>query len=60
MDTERVNHLGDATRKAAGRPGDGLDALRGEDIADAIGYIVTRDRRMAVNEMVVRAGEQTW
>jgi NADP-dependent 3-hydroxy acid dehydrogenase YdfG len=28
--------------------------------ADAVAYIVTRDRRVAVNEMLVRAGEQTW
>jgi NADP-dependent 3-hydroxy acid dehydrogenase YdfG len=26
--------------------------------ADA--YIVTRDRRVAVNEVLLRAGEQTW
>jgi NADP-dependent 3-hydroxy acid dehydrogenase YdfG len=30
------------------------------DVADAIGYIVSRERRVAVNEMVVRAAEQTW
>jgi NADP-dependent 3-hydroxy acid dehydrogenase YdfG len=28
--------------------------------AGGIGYIVTRDRRVAVNEMMVRAGDQTW
>ena len=37
-----------------------LVARRPEDIADAVAYIVTRDRRVAVNEMLVRAGEQTW
>jgi hypothetical protein len=25
-----------------------------------VAYIVTRDRRVAVNEMLVRAAEQTW
>jgi len=25
-----------------------------------LAYIVTRDRRVAVNEMLVRASEQTW
>jgi NADP-dependent 3-hydroxy acid dehydrogenase YdfG len=30
------------------------------DIADAVVYMVTRDRRVAVNEMLVRAAEQTW
>lgn len=28
--------------------------------ADAVASIVTRDRRVAVNEMLVRAGEQDW
>jgi NADP-dependent 3-hydroxy acid dehydrogenase YdfG len=37
-----------------------VEALRADDVADAIGYIVTRDRRVAVNEMLVRAGDQTW
>lgn len=60
VDTELVNHLGDAVRQAARRQVDGIEALRAEDIADAIGYIVTRERRMAVNEILVRAGGQTW
>ncbi|MGW3960000.1 SDR family oxidoreductase [Amycolatopsis sp. NPDC005003] len=60
VDTELVDHLGDAVRDAARRQVGGIEALRAEDIADAIGYIVTRDRRVAVNEMLVRAGEQTW
>jgi NADP-dependent 3-hydroxy acid dehydrogenase YdfG len=38
----------------------GIEALQAEDIADAIGYIVTRERRVAVNEMLVRAGDQSW
>jgi NADP-dependent 3-hydroxy acid dehydrogenase YdfG len=60
VDTELVSHLGAATRAAALRQIDGIEALRADDIADAIGYIVTRDRRVAVNEMLVRAGDQTW
>lgn len=31
-------------------------ALRADDVADAIGYIVTRDRRFSVDRMLVRAG----
>jgi NADP-dependent 3-hydroxy acid dehydrogenase YdfG len=38
----------------------GIDPLRAEDVADAISYIVTRERRVAVNEILVRAGDQTW
>jgi len=32
--------------------------LMAEDVADAITYIVTRERRVAVDQMLVRAGEQ--
>jgi NADP-dependent 3-hydroxy acid dehydrogenase YdfG len=60
VDTELVNHLGHATRAAAQRQIDGIETLRADDIADAIAYIVTRERRVAVNEMLVRAGDQTW
>ncbi|MET7336797.1 hypothetical protein [Nonomuraea sp. NPDC005650] len=60
MDTELVNHLSDATRDAARRQIDGIEALRPEDVADGISYIVTRERRVAVNEMPVRAGDRTW
>ena len=34
--------------------------LHPEDIADAVVYMVTRDRRVAVNQMLIRAAEQTW
>jgi len=37
-----------------------MTKLRPEDIADAVLYMVTRDRRVAVNHMLVRAAEQTW
>ena len=33
--------------------------IQAEDIADAIGYIVTRPRHVAVNEMLIRPTEQT-
>jgi NADP-dependent 3-hydroxy acid dehydrogenase YdfG len=47
-------------REAARQQVAGIEALRPEDIADSVAYIVTRDRRVAVNEMLVRAGDQTW
>jgi NADP-dependent 3-hydroxy acid dehydrogenase YdfG len=34
--------------------------LKPEDIADAVLYVLTRERHVAVNEMLVRASEQTW
>jgi NADP-dependent 3-hydroxy acid dehydrogenase YdfG len=55
VDTELVSHLGDATWQAALRQVSGMEALRAEDIADVIGYIVSRERRVAVNEVLVRA-----
>jgi NADP-dependent 3-hydroxy acid dehydrogenase YdfG len=58
--TELVNHLGDAARDAARQLVSGIEPLRPEDIADAIAYIVTRERRVAINELLVRAGDQTW
>ena len=35
-----------------------MELLYPEDIADAITYIVTRPRRVAVNELLVRPTEQ--
>ena len=35
-----------------------MERLQSEDIADAIGYIVTRPRHVAVNEMLIRPTEQ--
>jgi NADP-dependent 3-hydroxy acid dehydrogenase YdfG len=60
VDTELADHLGEAGRAAARRQIDGIEALRADDVADAIAYIVTRERRVAVNELLVRAGDQTW
>ncbi|MEW2513945.1 SDR family NAD(P)-dependent oxidoreductase [Streptomyces sp. NPDC046870] len=60
VDTELSTHLRDGVRQAVERQIAGMEPLRPEDIADAVSYIVTRDRRVAVNEILVRAGEQTW
>ena len=60
VDTELVSHLREEVRTAAQSQVGSIEAMRPEDIADAISYIVTRDRRVAINEMLVRAGEQSW
>src|SRR5690242_11944979 len=60
VDTELATHLRPAIRQAAQGQIESIQPLRPEDIADAVAYIVTRDRRIAVNEMLVRASEQTW
>ncbi|QVI23769.1 SDR family NAD(P)-dependent oxidoreductase [Nocardia tengchongensis] len=55
--TERDAH---GTKRDVKRPVvDPMTALRPADVADAIAYIVTRERHVAVNEMVIRAGGQT-
>jgi NADP-dependent 3-hydroxy acid dehydrogenase YdfG len=58
--TELVTHLREDLRRAAEDQVDSIEALEPEDIADAVAYIVTRPRRVAVNELLVRAAEQTW
>ncbi|HEY1487759.1 MAG TPA: SDR family NAD(P)-dependent oxidoreductase, partial [Micromonosporaceae bacterium] len=60
VDTELVSHLRSGIREAASNQVAAIEALRPDDIADAVAYIVTRDRRVAVNEMLVRAAEQDW
>jgi len=35
-----------------------VERLEAADIADAIGYIVTRSRRVAINELLIRPTEQ--
>jgi NADP-dependent 3-hydroxy acid dehydrogenase YdfG len=60
VDTEIFSHLADPAREAIERQTADMVKLRPEDIADAVLYMVTRDRRVAVNHMLVRAAEQTW
>jgi NADP-dependent 3-hydroxy acid dehydrogenase YdfG len=38
----------------------GLERMSAEDIADAIEYIVTRPRNVAINEILIRPTEQAW
>jgi len=60
VDTELASHLPEDIRRAAESQVAAIEPLQPDDIADAVAYIVTRDRRVAVNEILVRAGEQTW
>ncbi|SRX96121.1 short-chain dehydrogenase/reductase SDR [Streptosporangium roseum DSM] [Mycobacterium shimoidei] len=60
VDTEINTHLPAESREAFDRRTAGMVKLRPDDIADAVRYMVTRDRRVAVNHMLVRAAEQTW
>jgi NADP-dependent 3-hydroxy acid dehydrogenase YdfG len=60
VQTEITNNLTAAEREAIEARSPGMVKLEPADIADAVTYIVTRDRRVAVNEILVRAAEQTW
>jgi NADP-dependent 3-hydroxy acid dehydrogenase YdfG len=60
VDTELADHLDPGVRDAARQQVAGIEPLRPDDVADAIAYIVTRQRRVAVNEILLRAGDQTW
>lgn len=56
--TELASHIRPEVRERSGRRTAGIERLSPEDIAEAIGYVVTRPRRVAVNEMLVRPTEQ--
>lgn len=60
VQTEITDNLSAADREAIERRSPGMVKLEPGDIADAVVYMVTRDRRVAVNEMLVRSAEQTW
>lgn len=60
VDTELASHVRDGVREAIESQLAGMQILRPQDIADAASYMVTRERHVAVNEMLVRAAEQTW
>ncbi|MCG5432922.1 SDR family NAD(P)-dependent oxidoreductase [Mycobacterium sp. MYCO198283] len=60
VDTEINSHLPQRFQDAFARTTADMEKLRPADVADAVGYMVTRDRRVAVNHILVRAGEQTW
>src|SRR3954453_5524413 len=56
--TELVTHLRPEIAEQLGRRFGTIERLAAEDIADAIAYVVTRPRHMAVNEILVRPTEQ--
>jgi NADP-dependent 3-hydroxy acid dehydrogenase YdfG len=60
VQTELDTHLRADIRAAVAKQTAGVEQLQAGDIADAVAYVVTRDRRVAVNEMLVRAGAQSW
>jgi NADP-dependent 3-hydroxy acid dehydrogenase YdfG len=56
--TELAGHNRPEVLEAMAKRFGGIERLEAQDIADAILYIVTRPRRMAINELLVRPTEQ--
>jgi NADP-dependent 3-hydroxy acid dehydrogenase YdfG len=56
--TELSSHLGPAGREIVQQRFSAIEILQAADIADAVDYIVTRPRHVAVNELLVRPTEQ--
>src|SRR5674536_291426 len=58
VDTELSSHNRPEVLEQIGRRFADIERLEADDIADAISYIVTRPRRVAVNEVLIRPTEQ--
>jgi len=58
VSTELADHLRPEVRKTMEQRFAEMERMEAEDIADAIVYIVTRPRRVAINEMLIRPTEQ--
>jgi NADP-dependent 3-hydroxy acid dehydrogenase YdfG len=56
--TELQGHNRPGVKEEIERRFEGMEILQAEDVADAIGYVVTRPRHVAVNELLVRPTEQ--
>jgi len=59
VDTELRTHNPEIVQQYIASSLGDIERLQGQDIADAIGYVVTRPRHVAVNELLVRPTEQT-
>ncbi len=59
VDTELPNHLREDVREQMLKRFGEVERLQAEDIADAIIYILTRPRHVALNEVLIRPTEQT-
>lgn len=56
--TELTDHNRDEIRDQLEKRFAGIDKLEASDIADAIGYVITRPRHVAINEVLVRPTQQ--
>jgi NADP-dependent 3-hydroxy acid dehydrogenase YdfG len=60
VDTELASHTREELRAGVEAQTQSIERLQPEDIADSVAYIVTSARRVAVNEVFVRAADQSW
>ena len=60
VETELTDHIRDGVREAVRERFRGVERMSADDIADAIEYIVTRPRHVAINEILIRPTEQAW
>ncbi|MEU6786440.1 SDR family NAD(P)-dependent oxidoreductase [Nonomuraea angiospora] len=58
VETELTGHNRPQIREQINQRFSSVERMQAEDIADAISYIVTRPRRVAINELLVRPTEQ--
>lgn len=58
VDTELTDHLRDGIREQTKQRFADIDKLEATDIAEAIEFVVTRPRHVAINEVLVRPTEQ--
>jgi NADP-dependent 3-hydroxy acid dehydrogenase YdfG len=58
VDTELSDHIRDGVREQVRERFEGIEMLRGADIADAIAYAVTRPAHVSLNEILIRPTEQ--
>jgi NADP-dependent 3-hydroxy acid dehydrogenase YdfG len=58
VETELTDHLRDEVRDVLERRIGGVERMQATDIADAILYVVTRPRHVAINEVLIRPTEQ--
>ncbi len=58
VDTELASHNRPEVQERMAQRFGGIERLQAQDIADAIAYIVTRPRHVAVNELLIRPTEQ--
>ncbi|GAC1442487.1 MAG: SDR family NAD(P)-dependent oxidoreductase [Vulcanimicrobiaceae bacterium] len=56
--TELLAHNSEATQARLAERLGAIESLAAEDVADAIAYIITRPRHVAINELLIRPTEQ--